>query len=308
MITVLAGGVGGAKFLAGLAKVIDPGEITVIVNTGDDIKLHGLHISPDLDTVCYTLSELADPVRGWGIADDSYHCLDQLAQLGEAAWFRIGDRDLATHLLRSRALHEGLTLSEITSHLAARMGVQATILPMTDAFVPTFVDTASGRVHLQEYFVREQCRPVVHGFHFTSIEQCQPAPRVLESIRIADAVILAPSNPFISIGPILAVPGMREALSKARSRISAISPIIQGRAVKGPAAAMLRQMGCQVSAVGVAEMYRDIVALFVVDRLDAALSSRIEALGMRVLITETVMTGPAEKQALARAVLEAMNQ
>ena len=305
MIAVLAGGVGGAKFLAGLAGMTDPCEITAIVNTGDDIKLHGLHISPDLDTVCYTLAGLADPVRGWGIADDSYHCLDQLERLGEATWFRLGDRDLATHVIRSRALREGFTLSEATSHLAAQMGIKTTILPMTDAFVPTFVDTTSGRMHLQEYFVREQCRPVVRGFHYMNIERCRPAPGVLESIDAADAVILAPSNPLISIQPILAVPGVRKALCRVRSRVSAISPIIQGCAVKGPAAAMLQQMGCEVSAMGVAEMYRDIVGLFVIDRMDVALSSRIEGLGMDVLVTDTVMAGPAEKQALARAVLEA---
>jgi LPPG:FO 2-phospho-L-lactate transferase len=307
MITVLAGGVGGAKFVAGLAGLINPREITGIVNTGDDIKLHGLHISPDLDTICYTLAGWADPVRGWGLSNDSYSCLDQLRLLGEATWFRLGDRDLATHILRSRALHEGMTLSEITSRLADQMDIHAAILPMTDDYVPTFVDTADGQMHLQEYFVREQCRPLIRGFHYTDIDRCRPAPGVLESIEGADAVILAPSNPLISIRPILAVPGVRGALTSARSRVAAISPIIQRRAIKGPAAVMLQQLGCEVSAVGVAEMYKDFAATFVIDRLDASLSSRIEELGMRVLVTDTMMTGPAEKRALAEAVLEAMD-
>jgi LPPG:FO 2-phospho-L-lactate transferase len=308
MITVLAGGVGGARFVSGLAGIVDPLELTIIVNTGDDIELHGLHISPDLDTICYTLAGWADPMRGWGISNDSYSCLDQLERLGESTWFRLGDRDLATHILRSGAMHAGMTLTEFTSHLASQMDIHATILPMTDAYVPTFVDTADGHMHLQEYFVREQCRPAVRGFHYTHVDRCQPAPGVLESIEDADAVIIAPSNPFISIQPILAVPGVRAALSGVRSRVAAISPIIQGSAVKGPAAVMLQQMGCEVSAAGVAGMYREIAALFVIDRLDSNLSTRIQGFGMRTLITETLMTTRSEKEALARAVLDAMNQ
>jgi LPPG:FO 2-phospho-L-lactate transferase len=308
MITVLAGGVGGAKFLAGLAGVIDPREITAIVNTGDDINLHGLHISPDLDTVCYTLGGQVHPLQGWGVDQDTFHCLGQLERMGEETWFRLGDRDLATHLLRTRWLGQGLTLSQVTARLTAMMGVAATLLPMTDAFVPTQVLTDQGELHFQEYFVRDRCQAPVRGFRFSNIEFCKPAAGVLEAIHGADAVILAPSNPFISIGPILAVPGIQEALREVASRVAAISPIIQGRAVKGPAADMLEQLGYEVSAVGIARIYRDFASTFILDLQDEDLAGRVEALGLRALVADTVMDAPGKQGMLAKAVLEGMRR
>jgi len=304
MITVLAGGVGAAKFLDGLAGVMPPSEITVIANTGDDACFHGLHVSPDIDTVLYTLAGLVDGERGWGVAGDTFHCLDALRRLGEDAWFQLGDRDIALHLRRTRRLREGASLSEAVQEIGAALGAGCRILPMTNDPAPTVVRTAEGLLAFQEYFVKLGQRPEVLGIDLSAASASSPAPGVLESIEQAEAVILAPSNPFISIGPILAVRGVRGALCNTRAPVAAISPIIGGRALKGPADRMLRSLGFESSAASVAELYSDFLDLFALDHADEALRERIERRGMRALVTQTVMATQEDRKQLARVVLE----
>jgi|SRR5688572_1981875 len=301
-IVALAGGVGAAKFLSGLVRVIPPENLTIIVNTGDDFRWQGLHISPDLDTITYTLAGLSNPETGWGIRGDTFHCLSRLKALGCDTWFQVGDRDLATHVYRTDRLRVGIGLSEVTDCIRKMNGIEARVLPMTDSFVPTQVHTDEGTMHLQDYFVRRKCEPRVSGFTFQGIEASKPAPGVLESLGDASAVIVCPSNPFISINPILAVPGVRASLR--HPTVIAVSPIIAGRAIKGPTAAMLAQMGHEVSAVSVAEMYRDFVDTFVLDHQDAALQNRITTLGMKARIADTLIDNDEARIALARSVLE----
>jgi LPPG:FO 2-phospho-L-lactate transferase len=284
-IVALAGGVGAARFLAGLVRVIAPQKLLVIGNTGDDAEIHGLEISPDLDTVVYTLAGLADPVRGWGLEGDTFRCLQALGRLGAETWFQLGDRDLATHLYRTE---------------------RARVVPMSDQPVRTRVETRRGSLDFQTYFVRRRARDAVLGVRLAGVEEARPAPGVLEAVAEARAVVVCPSNPIISIGPILAVPGIREALRNTRAPVAAISPIVGGRALKGPAARMMRSMGLRPSALQVAELYRDFLDVFVLDRLDESLAPRIEALGMRAVVTNTIMTGLAEKKALARVVVQAL--
>ncbi len=304
MITVLAGGVGAAKFLDGLAAVMPPEEITVIVNTGDDAHFHGLHVSPDVDTVLYTLSGLVDQEHGWGVAGDTFHCLETLRRLGEDSWFQLGDRDIALHLRRTRRLREGATLSLATQELCAALGVGCRILPMTNAPAATRLRTPEGMLWFQEYFVKLGQRPEVLEVDLAEAAAAQPAPGVLESIAETEAVILAPSNPFISIGPILAVEGIREALRNTRAPVAAISPIVGGKALKGPADRMMKSLGLDSSAASVAELYRDFVDLFVIDLEDAALRGEIENKGMPVLVTQTVMSSSNARKDLARTVVD----
>jgi LPPG:FO 2-phospho-L-lactate transferase len=264
-ITALAGGIGASKFLLGLAGVMPPEDITLIANTGDDIELFGLRICPDIDTVTYTLAGVINEETGWGLKGDTFECLRWLARYDEAPWFNLGDRDLATHIFRTNQLRNGLSLSEVTRHVSRSLGVQSTILPMTDSYTPTRVVTDEGEMHFQEYFVRRRCEPRVREIRFDNIESAKPAVGVLDAIGEADAVVICPSNPFISIGPILAVPGLRYALRETKATVVAITPIIGGKALKGPAADMLRDLGHEVSARGVAEMYRDFVDIFLLD-------------------------------------------
>lgn len=308
MITVLAGGVGGAKFLQGLAQILPAEEIVAVVNTGDDVKLYGLHISPDLDTVTYTLAGKVDQGQGWGVAGDTFHCLESLSGLNAETWFQLGDRDLATHILRTWWLGRGMTLAEVTAQIGAAWGVRARILPMTNDYVPTWVLTREGEMHFQEYFVRRRAEPEVLGLRFADIQAAQPAPGVLGAIENAEAVIIAPSNPFISIGPILAVPGIRSAIQKTRAAVAAVSPIIEGRALKGPAAKMLLELGHEVSAAGAARIYQDIADIFVLDRCDVALEQDILKLGMKVTVTNTIMRTPQDKRELGARVLNAVAQ
>jgi len=303
-LTALAGGIGAAKFLLGLAAVMPAEDLTIIANTGDDIELYGLRISPDIDTVIYTLAGVINEATGWGLAGDSFQCLEWMARYGEPRWFNLGDRDLATHIFRTNQLRQGRTLAEVTDHLRGALGVASSILPMTDAYTPTRVVTDEGEMHFQQYFVGRHCEPRVKALRFDNIEAAQPAPGVLAAISEADAIIICPSNPFISIGPILAVPGIRDALQTTPASIAAITPIIAGRALKGPAADMLRDLGYEVSARAVAAMYQDFCDLFVLDSSDAALRPQIEALGLRVVVTDTIMQTLADKQRLARDVLE----
>jgi LPPG:FO 2-phospho-L-lactate transferase len=303
-ITALAGGIGAAKFLLGLTRVMPAEDITIIANTGDDVELFGLRISPDIDTVTYTLAGVINQTFGWGLADDTFESLKWMARYGEPIWFNLGDRDLATHIYRTNALRQGKTLTEVTKHIASSLGVSSTILPMTDSYTPTRVLTDEGELHFQEYFVGRRCEPRVSGIRFDNIEMAKPADGVIESILNADAVIVCPSNPFISIGPILAVPGIHQALKQTQAAVLAITPIIAGQALKGPAADMLRDLGHEVSAGGVASIYQDFVKLFVLDEADESLKQSIEDSGMRVAVMNTVMKTLEDKEALAQQVLK----
>jgi LPPG:FO 2-phospho-L-lactate transferase len=307
-IVALAGGVGAARFLDGLARVVDPARLWIVGNTADDTKLHGLHISPDLDTVAYTLAGLANPEHGWGIAGDTFFCLDALRALGAEAWFQLGDRDIATHLHRTVRLSQGASLTEVTRELAAAWGLRSMLSPMSDDRVRTLVKTRGGTLDFQTYFVRRRARDKVLEISFEGAREARPAPGLLRAIRDAEAIVICPSNPIISIGPILAVPGIREELRKTQAPVAAVSPIVGGRALKGPAARMMKSLGMRVSALGVAELYSDFVDVFVLDRVDAAQAAKIEALGMRPVVTDTIMTGIARKKALARAVAGALRQ
>jgi LPPG:FO 2-phospho-L-lactate transferase len=304
MIVVLAGGVGGAKLLLGLSRVMPPEQITIIGNTGDDIELFGLRVCPDLDTIVYTLSGRVNPETGWGVTGDTFQCLQALGGYGGETWFKLGDRDLATHLWRTHLLGQGLSLTEVTEKMCKTAGLCSQLLPMTDSYTPTRILTDSGDLHLQEYLVREQCQPRVRGVNYSNVEQAQMPAGIEESILAADAVILAPSNPFISIGPILAVPGMKQALSRTAAPVLAVTPIVGGRALKGPAARMLQELGHPASALGVAQIYRGLVDAFVLDKQDMALKEEIKALGMRVSTTDTVMSNLDDKARLARHLLE----
>lgn len=303
-IVALAGGVGASKFLLGLSRIMDPRELTIVVNTGDDIVLHGLAISPDLDIVTYTLAGAVNSETGWGFTDETFHALEQLARFGGPSWFHLGDRDLATHIHRTAMMRSGATLSEAAESIRQALGVEANILPMCDQPVPTMIETPEGRLNFQEYLVQRRGEPVVLGISFERIEQARPARAVLESLEDAAAIVICPSNPLISIGPILAVPGIRDALRKRRKNVVAICPIVGGKSLKGPSDRMLAQLGFDVSASGVARMYQDFCATFVIDPVDAGETQTIESLDMKVVIRNTVMSTMEDKQQLARDVLE----
>ncbi len=308
MIVVLAGGIGAARFLEGLAAVMPPEQITVIANTGDDDEFHGLHVSPDVDTVLYTLANMVDRDRGWGIRGDTFSCLDSLSSLGLETWFRLGDRDLATHLFRTERLRQGAPLSEATDELRRSLGVSSRILPMSNAHARTRLRTTAGLLAFQEYFVKLRQEPEVLEADFSEAAASRPAPGVLEAIAESAAVIIAPSNPILSIGPILAIPGVREALRNTPAPVAAISPIVGGRALKGPADRILDSIGLGSSATAVAGLYRDFLDIFVLDRQDASLQKGVERKGMAAVVTRTVMSSPEIRQALARRVLEALRR
>lgn len=300
-ITALAGGVGGARLVEGLAALLPPTQLRVIVNTGDDFEHWGLTICPDLDTVMYTLSGRANPETGWGLVGETFHCLEAVTQLGGPAWFRLGDRDLATHLLRTEWLRAGQRLTAVTHRLATALGVEVPLLPMTDQPFRTQVLTDEGVLPFQEYFVRRRWQPIVRGFFWEGAATAQPTPEVLESLAWANLIVLCPSNPFVSIGPILALPGVREAISQ---RITlAISPILGGQAVKGPAAKMFQELGITPSATAVAAHYGPLLTGFILDITDAALEPEIRALGMIPRVVPTLMPHHAARVALAQEVL-----
>jgi LPPG:FO 2-phospho-L-lactate transferase len=306
MITALAGGVGAARFLRGLVQVVDPAEVTVVVNTADDDWFHGLYVCPDLDSVTYTLAGAQNPDTGWGLAGETFAAIEALARYGEDTWFRLGDRDLATHLFRTRLLRDGATLSEATQSITAAWDLGPRLLPMTDDRVATRIATPAGELAMQEWFVRERCEPPVLGVDFAGADDAAPAPGVLEAIAIADTVLVCPSNPVISIGPILAVPGIRDALVARRDRVVGVSPIIAGRPVKGPADRLMGPMGIDVSCVGVAREYRAFCSALVIDTGDAAHAAEIEALGVRAVVADTLMTDARVAAALARDTLAAV--
>jgi LPPG:FO 2-phospho-L-lactate transferase len=304
-VVLLAGGVGGAKLAEGLAAHVGP-DLAVVVNTGDDLEVHGLAVWPDFDTVAYTLADLDDEVRGWGLRDETWTVMDRLEALGAVTWFRLGDRDIATHLWRTERLRAGERPTEVARELGAAMGIRPTILPMTDEPVRTEVRTDDGWLEFQEYFVHRHQEPTVHEVRFRGIDDARPTPEVLSAIEAAGVIVVAPSNPVVSIGPILAVPGLRDALQAARRRgvaITAVSGIIGGKALKGPADRMLASLGMESSALGVATMYRDLVDRFVIDPMDAPLAAPIEILGMTTHVIDTVMADDASRTRVAGEVL-----
>ena len=307
-VVALAGGVGGAKLALGLQLVVAPGDLSVVVNTGDDQEFHGLLVCPDHDTVLYTLAGLADRERGWGLAGETWAAADQLARLGEPTWFAIGDRDLALHVHRTRRARDGERLTLIALDVAARLGVASRILPMADEPVRTRVRTPDGWLPFQDWFVRLGNEPAVLEVAIEGAERARMTPEVEGALVAADAIVICPSNPLVSIAPILAVPGIRDAIGDARrrgTRVAAVSPIVGGRALRGPADRMLAALGEEVSALGVARRYVGLADAFVIDRADAALAPDVERLGMRAVVAESVMTDDVSRAALARAVLEA---
>lgn len=301
-VVALAGGVGGAKLAHGLAQILAPEQLTVIVNTGDDFEHLGLHISPDLDTVMYTLAGLANPETGWGLAGETWNFLNALERLGGETWFRLGDRDLATHVERSRRLWAGETLTAVTDSLRRRLGVGPHILPMTDDDVRTIVETADGRLPFQEYFVQRHCEPMVKGFCFDGLEAAQPTAEVQQALEAAEVIVCCPSNPFVSIDPILSLPGVRRQI--ARKRMVAVSPIVGGQAIKGPAAKMFAELGMEVTPVSVVRHYGELLRGFVLDTVDAAFAPPVNALGVRALMTDTVMKSDADRARLANETFE----
>lgn len=305
-VAALAGGVGGAKLADGLAQVLPPDSLTVIVNTGDDFYHFGLYISPDLDTVCYALAGLQNPDTGWGRSGESFQALKAVRELGGPDWFHLGDRDLGTHLERTRRLAMGQPLSQVTGDFCRSWGVRARVLPMSDDRVPTIVETDEGELAFQEYFVHRQCQPQVRGFRFQGVENSSPAPGVLKALQEAELVVVCPSNPWVSIAPILAVPGVREVI--ASRPVIAVSPIIGGKAVKGPAAKMYSELGLEPSALVVASQYGaagsgGLLSGFILDRVDLAQGPLVSALGIRAFTLDTLMSSSEDRRRLAEQAL-----
>lgn len=305
MIVVLAGGVGAARFLQGLVQVVPPQQIIVIGNTGDDRTFYGLHVSPDLDIVTYTLADVVDEAQGWGIRNDTYQTMQQLTFYGNEDWFLLGDRDIATHIHRTNLLRQGKTLSEVTDDIRQHFGLQIRLLPMTDNPVATHIRTLAGLIHFEEYMVKRRSEDAVQDVVFVGSESARPAPGVLDAIKEAEAILIAPSNPIVSIGSILSVPGIHDVLHEASGMVVAVSPIIGGAPIKGPADKLMRGLHMDVSAVGVARCYRDFLDVMVIDTQDAHLASDIEDLGIPTMVTNTIMSDMAAKKALAEKMLQA---
>ena len=303
MIVVLTGGTGGAKFVDGLQQVVAPEELTLIVNTGDDLLWWGLYVSPDLDSITYVLAGLLSNERGWGVKGDTFFCLQSMGRLRQPIWFQVGDRDLAVHLLRSKLLAEGKTLSEATAEITCRLGVKSRILPMSDSRLETRIGTPAGDLSFEEFFVQRRYQDPVQSVHFAGAVDAEPAPGVVNAIMSADAILLAPSNPITSIGPILAVPGIREALRDARAPIVAVSPIVGGAPVAGPAGVLMASQGLPVSIAGVAQAYREFLDVLVVDVRDANAAKELRAAGLNVHCTKTIMRTAEDKAELARTVI-----
>jgi len=303
--TVFAGGVGASRFLQGLVQVVDPASVTVISNTGDDVEMFGLHVSPDVDIVIYALAGAVNPETGWGLAGDSLNVVGALQRFGYDRWFNLGDRDLATAIHRTRLLREGMPMHRVIADIATAWGLTCAVLPMSDARIETRITTPDGELAFQDYMVRLRTEVDVRAITFAGADASRPAPGVVEAILGSETVILAPSNPLVSIGPILAVPGIRDALASTRAVRAAISPIIAGQVVKGPAAKMMTTLGHEVSALGVARIYHGLIDVMVIDEQDRGLAPAIEATGLRCLVTDTMMTSPERKAELARDVLAA---
>jgi LPPG:FO 2-phospho-L-lactate transferase len=307
LITALAGGVGAARFLTGLIQLVRQEDLTVVVNTGDDVEFFGLHVSPDIDIVTYTLAGIVNDVNGWGVKGDTFECLSMLKRFGEVDWFNFGDRDFATSILRTKMLKNGFSLSQVSAKVSHDLGLRVKILPMTDGKFTTYVQTSEGFIHFEEYLVKRAAQDVVLGVEFVGMAEevvVRPAVGVVESIMASERVIICPSNPVVSIGAILSVPGIRESLRKSGARKVAVSPIISGVPVKGPADKFLSGLGIEVSAFGVAKLYADFLDVFVIDNADVAEKGRIEQLGVKVVVVDTLMKDIAAKVALAKVVLD----
>ncbi len=307
MITALAGGVGAARFLTGLLKLVKQEDVTVIVNTGDDINLFGLHISPDIDIITYTLAGLVNDEKGWGLNGDTFQCLSMLKCFNQESWFNLGDRDMATSILRTKMLKNGAALSQITAKVASDLGLKVRILPMTDDKFATHVRIAEGSIHFEEYMVKRAAKDKVLGVEYIGVEAAKPALGVVEAILDSELIIVCPSNPIVSIGTILSIKGIREALRKTKARKVAISPIVAGAPIKGPADKLLSGLGFEVSAYTVAKLYADFIDYFIIDTADAAQKSRIESLGLEVKVANTLMKDLQSKVALAQTVLNLQN-
>jgi LPPG:FO 2-phospho-L-lactate transferase len=305
LITALAGGVGAARFLTGLVQLVRAEDLSVVVNTGDDIELFGLQISPDVDIVAYTLAGIVDEEKGWGIRGDTFHCLEALKKHSPDTWFNVGDKDFATHIYRTYRLKQGATLSQVADEVCSALGLKVKILPMTNDRFETRIKIRDGTVHFEEYFVKRQARDEVLGVEFVGAETAKPSPKVLEAILDAEVVVVCPSNPIVSVGTILSVDGIRDALMRTNARVVAVSPIVAGAPVKGPADKLMHGLGLEVSAYGVAELYSDFLDTMVIDVKDAGEKGRIERLGVEVKVANTVMKSLADKVTLARVVLEA---
>ena len=303
-ILALAGGVGGGKLARGLAAVLPPDRLAIVVNTADDFVHFGLHISPDIDSVLYALADRNDPERGWGLAGETWNFMSAMERLNEATWFRVGDQDLATHVLRTRELGAGRSLSDVTELLARRLGIAHGVAPMTDDAVRSIVSSDAGLLDFQEYFVKRQCRPAFHGATFENCANSRPSKIFRDALERAQAIVITPSNPFVSIDPILSLPGVVEALRQPHRPVIAVSPIIGGEAVKGPLAKMMSELGIEVSATGVARHYGQLVDGWIIDQVDRDLAPEIEALGCRVKICDTIMRTLDDKARLAQDVVE----
>ena len=305
-VAVVCGGVGAAKLLTGLQRTIAPDRITAIANVGDDLELHGLHVSPDLDTITYTTAGAVSTERGWGLEGESWQAMAMVGRYGGVDWFSLGDRDLGTHLYRTHRLRAGATLGEVTAEIVAAWELGFALLPVTDDRLRTMVTTVDeGEITFQEYFVRRQHDVAVTAVRFDGAAACRPAPGVLSALTDAAVLVIAPSNPVVSIDPVLAVPGVRDAIAERRADVVAVSPIVGGQALKGPADRLLTELGRESSVVGVAEWYRDVIGTLVIDRVDADHAPAIEALGITPVVTDTIMADPDVTDALARTCLTA---
>ena len=303
LVLALAGGVGGAKLAMGLSRILPPERLTVVVNTGDDEQFHGLHVSPDLDTVMYTLAGLSNPDTGWGLAGETFNALSMLGKYGADTWFNLGDKDLATHITRTRLLREGATLSEATSELCRKLGVMHRIVPMSDDPVRTTLSTGSGELAMQDYFVRQRSEPRVNAVNYAGADTATLSPGFLEALEQASVMVFCPSNPFLSLGPILAIPGVRGLMSNFKGLRLGVSPIVGGAALRGPAGKMMAELGEEVSCAAVARQYRGLVDIFLIDHEDAALAEEIGRMGIRAEVTSIIMNNDDDKIGLARHVL-----
>jgi len=305
VIVALAGGVGAAKLLRGLVKVVSPRNLVIVGNVGDDVELYGLHISPDLDIIMYTLAGIVDEVKGWGVSGDTFQCLEMLGRLGFETWFRLGDMDLAIHIIRTKMLREGLTLSQATAKLCKMLGVEANLIPASDDPVRTKVQSGDLLLDFQEYFVKRGTMDTVTNVFFEGAEKAKPAPGVIEAISDAERIIICPSNPILSIAPILSILAIRKALETSKAPILGVSPIVGGKALKGPADRIMASMGFEASPYGVANFYGRLLKHFVIDEVDAEHKKRIENLGIKVTVTNTLMRSLEDSVRLAKVVMEA---
>lgn len=304
LVVALAGGVGAAKLLRGLIQIIPPQDLVIVGNTGDDLELYGLHISPDLDIIMYTLAGIVDETKGWGVSSDTFNCLDMLGKLGVETWFKLGDRDLAIHIMRTKMFKEGMTFSRITAELCKMLGAKAKLVPMSDNPVRTKILSGKLRLEFQEYFVKRETKDMVTSVLFEGADKAKPAPGIIKAIRDADRVVLCPSNPILSISPMLSISPVRRELQKTDAYMVGVSPIVGGKALKGPADRIMASMGLEVSAYGVAEFYNDLLDHFIIDKADEHQKRRIEELGMKVTVTDTIMSNLEDSVRLAKIIME----